>query len=221
MKRTLANLMLIIAIALTLTSCMTNERKALRIIDDYMKSYLIVYGSYKPQATKIDTAYYSPVFDVTTLAHAKNAIDAEDRYNEALESLDRAEEEANSARRSMALWSGSYDAFCKEQYNQYARKLKTVNADIKKFTDASEVERQTIISEENLIKESAAKVPSGVCGWCVQHSYTCKTRGGDDTAGFMIFIINKEFSEILFACDNEDEETLKYINKIKSVLELE
>ena len=213
--------MFIIGITSVLTSCMTNEKKALKIIDNYMKGYLYVYDSYRPQTTKIDTAYYNPAFDATVLAHAKSAIDAEDRYNKALRSLDRAEKESNFARSSMAIWSDNYSAYSKEQYNQALKKYQNAKADIKKFTEEVDREKLTIVSEENLIKEAAAQIPADVCGWLVQHSYTCKTRGGHDTARIMIFVINKDFSEILFACDNENEEVLECINRIKTVLGLQ
>ena len=220
MKRSIMKLLLAIAIVPLFYSCMSNEKKALKLIENYMKSYLYVYDSYKPQTTKIDTAYYYPTFDATVLAHAKNAVDAQGRYDDALKSIDHAQREVNMAKRRMAIWSDKSSAIAREEYNQALQEFNNAKTKIKELTDLTEVERQKIVSEEELIKEAAAQIPSGVCGWLIQHSYTCKTRGGHDTASGIIMITNPDFTEIFFAADNEDTEIASYINKAKEVLNL-
>ncbi len=220
MKHSILKLLMVVAIIPFISSCISNEKRALKLIDNYMKSYLLVYDSYKPQATKIDTAYYHPTFNATVISHAKNVIDAQKRYDKALESIDYFQRDVNHAKRSMAIWSDLGSSLAREEYNQALQELNKAKAKIKEFTDLAEVEKAKIISEEELIKEAAAQVPSGICGWLIQHSYTCKTRGGYDTGSTMILITNSDFTEIIMAADNEDEEMLSYINKAKEVLNL-
>jgi hypothetical protein len=220
MKRSILNLLMAISTIPLFCSCMSNETKALKLIDNYMKSYLIVYDSYNPQATQIDTAYYYPTFDATVLSHAKNAIDAQERYEDTLESIDRTQRDVNSAKRRMAIWNDRSSAIAREEYNQALQELNKANAKIIELTDLAEAEKQKVASEEELIKEAAAQIPSGVCGWLIQHSYTCKTRGGLDTASSIIMVTNPDFTEIFFAADNEDTEIVNYINKAKEVLNL-
>ncbi|WP_315578846.1 hypothetical protein [Hoylesella oralis] len=110
MKKYLAFAMLL------LVSCnFTNEDKARSLIKESMKKTLLIADSYEAVETKLDSAftpYDSSEFFENVVALAQCGMET-----------DKAQKDANRAKSSMAIWSGSYmDAFSRNQYREYKYK---------------------------------------------------------------------------------------------------
>lgn len=58
-----------------------------------------------------------------------------------------------------------------------------------------------------------------ILGWKVTHKYRCNNRGGNLALGEDIFLIDKDFKEILHVYDTQDYDYAACVEFINSVLE--
>lgn len=183
--------------ALLLSSCTTNEDRALALADAYMQTTLYDYGSYQPQGVSVDTLHYAPQLS-TIFSKFEPLIEILEQQNEAKEAM-------KFARRKMAIYDrrGSYyySSFDQLQYEEASEEYNEANAKLNRCESAIETIKTEV---QSLVEEIESGSLEDQPGWCITHMYTCKTRGGQDTGGAILLFADNNFEEILFAIDEDD-----------------
>lgn len=183
---------LYLLITLTLMcACASPEKKADRLIRDYMFAHLHDFDSYQKVETSVDTLYNLPIFNDECIDQAEQII-ARNRI------IEITERDAKHNSDIMNIWSDSYTQSgfkrYKEAYVDWARNKKTIAL-------------AEIIKLENYKKLAALALALDGCtqtGWIVTHSYRSKTLGGNTSLNTMVFFTDKDFKEITKAYDEEN-----------------
>lgn len=193
----------LLALFLVLTSCQSNEDKALGLIDKCMQTVLYDFDSYKAVQIQIDSAYTAPIIMEIPRKYAQTIIETEPK----LESANRSLKYAQS---SMAIWkpNGYSSEFQREQYRQAKSEVAEYKKIIKEYEN-------TLQDAKNGIKEYVANFRREYIGWIGFLNYRCNTRGGDPSLGEAMFIFDPSFKEILFAIPDINEEELEIIDVIE------
>lgn len=189
-----------------IVGCSSNEKKAEKLIDDYMYKHLHDYKSYEPVETIIDTLYNVPITDDACIQAAAQMAMYSEQCDEYIE-------EAEDAERTMDIWSGGWSSTSRKEWNKAARK--SMEARINQCTQYKEVLKNAKIIVEKL-PELDGKTQ---VGWLVRHSYRCNNRGGNSMLGTEIFFIDKEFKTILNSFDDEDEDAIALLTQINEASE--
>ncbi len=195
------------AIALVaLAACASKEKKAEALIKDYMFKSLYDFDSYQVVETKIDSAFFSPYTDAEIMEAAGIAAEALKEYNSHYEKAQRAV-------RSMNIWSDSYSSYGSSQYKEYKNEA---------AEELKEMKVYFLVYLDHLkkIKELNANLPDGFKGWEVNHSFRCKTKGGQSALGHYLFITDKKVKSILYNEDSEDEDILAKKKAVKDALSI-
>ena len=189
-----------------IVGCSSNEKKAEKLIDNYMYKHLHDYKSYEPVETIIDTLYNVPITDNACIqAAAQMAMHSEQ--------CDEYIEEAEDAERSMEIWSGGWSSTARNEWKKAARK--SMEARINEC-----VEYQELLKCAKIIVEKLPELDGKTqVGWMVKHSYRCNNRGGNSMLGTDVFFIDKEFKTILNSFDNEDEDAVAILTQINEASE--
>ncbi|MBR3939945.1 MAG: hypothetical protein IKJ67_08240 [Bacteroidales bacterium] len=167
---------------------MTPEKKATSIVENAIKASLYHPNSYDPIGTIVDSAF-AP-------------LDAPDFYDKTLKlyelgiEMERCDRKMKHAKSSMAIWSDSYSAYsrneyndAKEEYDNYVAKMETLQKKCEKLGE----ELKNIAEEgKNFI------------GWKVTHNYRAKNNAGLTLIGENIFILDTEMTQILASYDMDD-----------------
>ena len=207
MKR-LFSLMTGILALFIIVGCTSNEKKAEKLIDEYMYKHLHDYKSYEAVETIIDTLYNIPITDDACIqAAARMAMHSEQS--------DEYEEEADDALRSMEIWDGGWSATSRKEWNKAARKYS--EAKMNQF-----IENQEVLKNAKIIVEKLPELDGKTqVGWLVKHSYRCNNRGGNSMLGTDVFFMDKKFKTILNSFDNEDEDAVAILTQINEASEFE
>lgn len=184
-----------------IVGCSSNEKKANKLIDDYMFRHLHDYKSYEVVETIIDTLYNVPITDdVCFQAAIQMAIHSEQS--------DEYKEEAEDAESTMDIWSGGWSSTSRKEWNKAAQK--SMEARINQC-----IENQERLRYAKIIVEKLPKLDGKTqVGWLVKHSYRCNNRGGNSMLGTDVFFMDKQFKTILNSFENEDEEALAIFTQI-------
>ncbi len=187
------------------TSCKSNEEKALALIDHYMLKSLYDYDSYQPVETKIDSAFYSPYTNKELLASAQK-VDA--AYDETMKNM----KEASHAMEIAAIWADSYSSYSRSKYRKASNEAK-------EYKSNAEAALKTMLQEMKFINVESKKISTDFYGWNVTHTFRCKTKGGYADIGNYVFIIDENFENILTSLDMNDEDLTRYVEWIKRSIE--
>lgn len=176
-----------------IAGCSSNEKKANKLIDDYMYKHLHDYKSYEAVETEIDTLYNTPISDMTCLqAAALMAMHSE--------KSDEYEEEADDAERTMDIWSGGWSSTSRNEYKKAARKCFEA-----KMNQA--IENQEVLKNAKIILDKSSELDGKTqVGWLVSHSFRCNNRGGNSMLGTYVFLMDKPFKTILNNFDLDDDD---------------
>lgn len=179
----------------------TNEQKALALIDNYMKGYLVDYESYEPTLVKIDTAYNNPMYNPNIVSIVKRIKNAQETVDRLVREIDWANDDVRSARSSMAIWDSAYSRefynIAIEEYNEAITKLNKLKAE--------HTEAESMINESKAELESIiSQMEDGVCGWLITHNYKCNNLAGIERPSQSMFLVNDDFTTIQKAIHEED-----------------
>ncbi len=188
---------------LVLTSCQSNENKALGLIDKYMQTVVYDFNSYEAIQIQIDSAYTAPIIMEIPRKYAQTIIETESKLASAHRGLKHSQS-------SMALWKpdGYSSAFKREQYNQAKTEVAEYKKNIKEYENA-------IQEAKKGIKEYVANFQREYLGWVGALNYRCNTRNGNPSLGEALFIFDPSFNEILFAIPDLNQEELEIIDVIE------
>lgn len=169
---------------------MSPEKKAASIAEKAVKASLYHPNSYDPIGTVVDSAFApvdDPDFFEKTLKLYELGIEMED-----------CDSEMKHAKFSMMIWSGSWDAYSKNEYNQrkeeyekYAAKMETLQKKVEK------------LSEE---MKGIAEQGRNFIGWKVTHSYRAQNNAGQTLIGESVFILDPEMTQILAGYNTDDSD---------------
>ena len=199
-------LLIISIIAVFVAACSQSpEQKAEVLIKDSLKKSLYKPDTYKPVETKVDSAF-TPYDDPKVIEEVAKFLKL---TNDAM-SL---EEDMKDYKSRMAMWSGPYmSAFSKNEYNEAKEKYESNNKALEKQLEK--------------IKESIQKLSSMVngkkdfIGYKVTHNYRADNNAGSTLIGNTVFIIDKEFKEVLYSMELDEYEEMKYsVDKVKKLIE--
>ena len=205
---------------LIMVSCQpNNEKKAMALIDNYMKGYLADYESYKPINVKIDTAYNNPVYDKDIIAIVKRINNNQKNIEELELKIELSNYDVKKARSSMAIYNSAYT---REFYNLAVEEYNEATAKVNKL----KIDKEKIESNVNELlvelKEKLSEMGDGVCGWLATVNYKCKNRLGTEIPTQSAFVINDDFSKIQTVIHEEDlMELIEICEDISRILDVE
>ena len=196
----------LILVLIVLAACSQSpEQKAEVLIKDSLKKSLYKPDTYKPVDTKVDSAF-TPYDDPKVIEEVNNFISL---TNDAM-SL---EEEIKKYKKKMALWSGpDRSEYSKNEYNeakeQYESNSKVLDKKIEKVKESMQKLSSMVNGKKNFICYKAT------------HNYRADNNAGSTLIGNTVFIIDKDFKEVLYSMELDDYEEMKYsIDKIKELIE--
>lgn len=197
---------LVLIACLSIVSCSSPEKKALKLIDAHMFKTLYDYKSYEPVDTKIDSAFASVHYLNAAIVAAKQA---KEKINSATELLEDAEHAFSSAE----IWSDSYSSYGISQWKKYKTEyLEKMDESFKCAAESYEA--------MGIIRQLDSALTKEFIGWAVTHRYRANNRGGNSTIGDELFIIDPEFKEIIFTRDLDDDDEVSYHGYIDAALEM-
>lgn len=185
MKKILFALFAITAIV----ACQSNEDKAAKLIKEELNKTLYKPETYKPIETKLDSAfapYDDPAF-----------FDALEEMGETMSKYEELEREVKHAKSSMAIWGGPYQtAFGRNEYNEAKEDYNEANEKMEKLKEKGKKQYDKVVS---LLMGERKFI-----GFRAVHNYRADNNMGNTLIGNSVFIIDKDFKEVLFRADVED-----------------
>lgn len=194
---------LFVVLAIVTISCTQSpQKKAEALIKETIQKTLALPNSYQPVETKLDSAF-SPFHDPAFIALYI------DLYEKAVQ-MELLKEEVNSAKSSMAIWSGPYSSsFGKEQYRQAKEEYNTAKENLDRMTERVEKKGAEL-------RAMSEKEPEFI-GCRVRHTY----RADDNGKTVLLekfFLLDKDITTIVAQWDKEEID--HYQNLLKLVSEV-
>ncbi len=190
-----------------LSSCESKEKKALKLIDHYMKTTLIDYESYEVNEIKIDSAYNQLYMDDKVIEYANVFQSAEEKYDEA-------SKECESNIESMHIWSPGYYSSSYERH-KFKEASDLADENIKAMNDYIKIMREAADS----IKAYGKTFKSEFIGWGCSLNYRCKTAGGMRTLNNGYFVVDRKCKKLLYsAADINDDDYTEIIHNIDRII---
>lgn len=189
---------------LAVVACSSKEDKANKLIKDYMYKHLHDFKSYEAIETKVDTLYNTPLSD-------KECISLGNTANVILGHISDYGKEAESDERSMEIWAGGWSS---TSHNEYTKAYKSwLNNKINETT-----ERITYLTAAKEILEKTKGLDGKEqVGWLVTHTFRSNTLGGNSSLGNYIFLMDKDFKNILANYDDDDEDLVEALSTISAI----
>lgn len=166
------------------------EAQAESLIENTLKKNLYHPESYEAVETQLDSAYApfdDPKFYEKTLKLAN--------YNSQAIELDKEMKEVKS---SMAIYSGCYNEFSRNEYQEAKEKYENIQAELETIKSKAE----KLVED---IKADAQKSPSFI-GFKAKHKYRVNNNAGNTVFGMQLFLFDKEISSIITSYDMDGEE---------------
>ena len=183
--------LLFLSTLILICSCSSPEDKANELIKKDLRKSLYKPDTYQPVETVIDSAF-SPVDSPESFS----IMDQMTLYNQEAE---KQKFEMESEESSMSLWSGPYQSeLGKTEYKQAKRKYDEAKA------KANDYLYKAYVSSLDLMDKMSQK--KTFIGWKVRHNYRADNNAGNTLIGDMVYIMDKDFENILFSMDAEEYE---------------
>ena len=195
-----------VLVAFVIMSCtLSPEQKAEKLIKDSLKKTLLKPDTYKPVETKVDSAF-SPNDNPEFYEEFKV-------LSEMLMEYDNIEEEMKSAKSSMSIWSGAYQsAFGKNEYQEAKDKYDKANEKLEKLKVKG---REQYDKVATMLQEDKKFI-----GYKASHNYRADNNAGSTLIGNTVFIIDKNFEEVLYDIELDDYNDLqKAIKQFKEQID--
>ncbi len=181
-----------LACLLLVVGCQSNEKKANKLIDEYMFKHLHDYKSYEVVETAIDTLYNSPLTDLECINLAISA-------NEHLENCVDYGDDAERDERSMDIWSGGWSSTSRSEYKKAYKSWLT-----NKMGETQErIEYLKVL--KNISQKAETLSGKEQIGWIATHTFRSNTLAGNSSLGNYMFFIDKNFKTILATYSDEEE----------------
>lgn len=186
------------------SGCKSREEKVAELIKQDMFKTLYDFESYEPIETKIDSAFTSVYTDSTIVAYAYIIRSFLDDIEDDLEKV-------KEAQRTAKIWRDSYSSYGRSEYekayneaNEYLEKVNSNMNIVNAYMDS--------------IKIASSDFTTEFCGWKATHRFRCKTKGGNFDLGDYIYIVDKDFGNIIHKEDVNDDSNRKIRNLIHEAI---
>lgn len=174
-------------------ACSSKEKKADKLINDYMYKHLHDYKSYEPIETKLDTLYNSPITD-------KDCIDICMDMKEHLDRKSNYEDDAEHDERTMDIWSGGWSSTSRSEYQKaYISWCKNKRLSTQENIKFLEGCKELIIKIDGLDGKTQI-------GWIADHTFRSNTLGGNSSLGNNTFFMDKDLKNIIYTMDSDDSD---------------
>lgn len=196
--------LLLLAIATILfVSCGNEEKRINKLIADASKSMLYYPESYDPVSLKIDSLFTDIITD-KNIKKANRLVSITNQVESLQRKIEYSEEQVD-------FWkSGYYDS---DMVRKYSRE---VDSNTQKKDDLVEEGRQ-IYSE---LKE-VVNAERSFRGFVVEHRFRAKNNNGNVLMSDMLYILNKEKTEVICGYDETDVEFQNFLQVINEIKESE
>ena len=184
------NLLYLFTFILIFCSCgKSPEEKADELIKAELRKSLYKPDSYNPIETKLDSAF-APYDDPVLFEKMMETV----KIGAEIKGLDHDMKQAKSTK---SIWSGPYIySSGRNEYNEAKEEYDKANAEKEKLTEKGKKKLEEIV---NLLKQERKFI-----GYLATHNYRADNNAGNTLIGNTVFIIDKEFKEILFRCEVEE-----------------
>lgn len=195
-------------VAVMATACsLSKEQKAEDLIRESLKTSLYKPETYKPVETKVDSAfapYDDPAFFEVLM-----------ELDKLISEYDELEAKVKYAKSLMARCSGPYQSeFDRNNYREAKENFDDAKLKIEKIRKKVKRQYEKVVSMLQVSKKFV--------GYKAIHNYRAENNAGNTLIGDMIFIIDKDFKEVLFSLEVEDYNQLQdAIKNIEEELEEE
>lgn len=194
-------LLLLLSIVLMLSSCgKSDEEKLNEMIAEATKANLYIPESYDPVSTECDTLGRNIINKANIQKSAK--IISLTRDAEGMQTqIERDAEQRD-------YWRGKYGEF----YNDYSKKVQR-----------GEEKRNKLKAQANKLFAELLEDYNGkreFCGFIVEHKFRAKNNLGNVMFGDVIYILNKDKSEIVAAYDTSDDDFINFIQMVDAMQQI-
>ena len=194
-------LFLLLSIFFILTSCgKSNEERINDLIAEATKASLYIPESYDPVSTQCDTLYR----DIINPAN----IDKSAKIMSLIHSIQSTQREMEYCVRQRDFLSGK----SAELYNDYAKRVISGEETI----DGLKAQANKLFAE--LQKDFYND--RGFYGFIVEHRFRAKNNMGTVMFGDMIYIINKDITEVVAAYDTSDNDFVEFMQMVEAIQEI-
>jgi len=179
------NVVFFLFLSFIMVGCgLSKEEKATLFAENEVKKILNDASSYEAVETRVDSAFVSIYTDYEACEAAYN-------ISELYSELEFLQNDYYNEKSDAAIWTGAWDSYGKEQYQQAKNKMGEIEKKLKKVDDE-------ITENKEVIKNRYESIDEGeFCGWAVYHRFRCANGLGV-----------KSLVDVLLITD-EDIETLK------------
>lgn len=196
--------LLLLAIATILfVSCGNEEKRINKLIADASKSMLYYPESYDPVSLKIDSLFTDIITD-KNIKKANRLVSITNQVESLQRQIEYSEEEVE-------YWKGKY--YANDMLKKYSRE---VESNTQKKDDLVEEGRQ-IYSE---LKE-VVNAERSFRGFVVEHRFRAKNNNGNVLMSDMLYILNKEKTEVICGYEETDVEFQNFLQVINEIKESE
>ncbi len=178
-------------------SCKTEEDKLNDMVANTTMASLYIPESYDPISTKCDTL----ARNILTEANIKKSAKIISLMREA-ESL---QSRIDSDIESREYWRGKYGDF----YNDYSKKVQR-----------NEEKRNELKTKANKLFSELIEDYNSKCefrGFVVEHKFRAKNNFGNIVFGDVIYILNKDKTEIIAAYDTSDDDFIGFVQMARAI----
>ena len=194
-------LFLLLSIFFILTSCgKSDEEKLHDLIGEATKASLYIPESYDPVSIQCDTLGRN----IITPANIKKSAKIISLVREAQSTQRQIERDLEQR----DYWQGKYGDF----YNDYSKKVRSGEE------KRDELKTQAMELFAELLKDYNAE--RGFYGFIVEHKFRAKNNMGNVLFGDVIYILNKEKTEILAAYDTSDDDFVGFVQMTGAMQEI-
>ena len=179
----------LVLFAMVMVSCSkSKEQKAEALVKESVKKVLFKPETYKPVETKVDSAF-APYDDPGFFKELAELEAINSDYEELVLN-------AKHAKSSMSIWSGPYQtSFGRNEYQEAKGDYEEANAKIEKLKKKGRKQYEKVVQ---LLQASPKFI-----GYKVVHSFRADNNDGDTLMGEFVFIIDKNFEEIIYSMEAE------------------
>lgn len=177
------------------------------MIKTELSKTLYDFDSYQPIETSVVEAKQT-VFNDTACLNKANIIAA------TLKVMEEYVEKAEYAKKQMEIWGEPTSYSSSYSDSKYYENKKELEGDVAASGFAFGMAKS--IAKE-LRKMESELDTTKVIGWEAIHRFRCKTKGGQSTIGEYRYIIDKDFKEVIYHEDLDDENVKKAREAIESL----
>lgn len=193
--------LLLLSVVLMLSSCGKSEEEKLNnMIAEATKANLYIPESYDPVSTECDTLGRNIIIKANIQKSAK--IISLTREAEGLQT--QIERDADQR----DYWRGKYGEF----YSDYSKKVQR-----------GEEKRDKLRAQANKLFVELLEDYNGkreFCGFIVEHKFRAKNNMGNVMFGDIIYILNKDKTEIVAAYDTSDDDFINFIQMVDAMQQI-